>query len=159
MYWVDGTGDPKARADEAVKTVASLLAGGVRPVIWLPLAFDPGGRHGGEPRYGLLDPDGSVRPAGDAIRAMASAAGRGGSVREVRAASVSGVAVGGADSTMLVLWSDRQATVAAPPGEGATARTVGGERLSWDGNGLRLGSEPVLLTVPTGLDRAVRLVG
>jgi hypothetical protein len=159
MFWVDGNDDSKARADEAVKTVALLLAGGVRPVIWLPLAFDPGGRHTGEPRYGLLDPDGKVRPAGDAIRAMAAAAGRGGSVREARAASISGVAVGGADSTMLVLWSDDQAaTVAAPPGEGATARTVAGETLSWDGNGLRLGPDPVLLTVPTGLDRALRLL-
>jgi hypothetical protein len=159
MFWVNGTDDPKARAAEAVKTVASLLAGGVRPVIWLPLAFDPGGRHIGEPRYGLLDPDGRVRPAGDAIRTMAAAAGQGDSVRDVRAASVSGVAFGDADSTMLVLWSDGQATVAAPPGQGATARTAAGESLSWDGNGLRLGPDPVLLTVPTEFDRAIRLIG
>lgn len=159
MFWVDGADEPQARADEVVKTVASLLAGEVRPVIWLPLAFDPGGRHAAEPRYGLLDPDGGVRPAGDAVRSMAAAAGQASSVRGVRSASVSGVAFGGAGRTTLVLWSDGEATVAAPPGEGAKARTVGGDALPWGASGLRLGSEPVLLTVSTGLDHAVRLIG
>jgi hypothetical protein len=158
MFWVDGADEPQARAQEVVKTVASLLAGEVRPVIWLPLAFDPGGRHAGEPRYGLLDPDGRVRPAGDALRSMAAAAGQARSVREVRSASVSGVAFGGGAQTTLVLWSEAGAALAAPPGEGASARTVAGETLPWGESGLRLGPEPVLLTVPTGLDRAVRLI-
>jgi hypothetical protein len=159
MFWVGGTGQPQARAGEVVKTVASLLAGGVRPVIWLPLAFDPGGRHGDEPRYGLLDPDGAVRPAGDAVRSIAAAAGRASSVRAVRSPSVSGVAFGTTASTTLVLWSASQATVAAPPGEGASAQGAGGEPLPWGAGGLRVGTEPVLLTVPIGLDRAIRLIG
>jgi hypothetical protein len=159
MFWVGGPADPQARAGEVVKTVASLLAGGVRPVIWLPLAFDPSGRNAHEPRYGLLDPDGAVRPAGEAVRSMAAAAGGASSMRAVRSATVSGVAFGAADSTTLVLWSTGEATVAAPPGEGASAQGMGGETLPWDAGGLRVGTEPVLLTVPIALDRAIRLVG
>jgi hypothetical protein len=158
MFWVGGPADPQARAGEAVKTVALLLAGGVRPVIWLPLAYDPAGS-AGEPRYGLLDPDGTVRPAGDAVRSIAVAAGRGKAVQEVRSASVSGVAFGAAGSTTLVVWSSGQATVAAPPGAGASAQGVGGQTLPWGAGGLQVGTEPVLLTVPIGLDRAIRLVG
>jgi hypothetical protein len=80
-------------------------------------------------------------------------------MRAVRSATVSGVAFGAADSTTLVLWSAGEATVAAPPGEGASAQGVGGETLPWDAGGLRVGTEPVLLTVPIALDRAIRLVG
>jgi hypothetical protein len=158
MFWVGGSDQPQARAGEVVKTVASLLAGGVRPVIWLPLAYDPAGS-AGEPRYGLLDPDGTVRPAGDAVRSMAAAAGRASSLRAVRSTSVSGVAFGAAGSTTLVVWSAGEATVAAPPGGGASAQQVGGQQLPWGAGGLRVGTEPVLLTVPIGLDRAIRLVG
>jgi hypothetical protein len=160
QFWVDGTDQPDARADEVVKTVSSLLAGQVRPVIWLPLAFDPGGRHGGEPRYGLLDPDGAARPAGDAVRSIAAAAGQASSVHAVRTASVSGVAFGGGDRTTLVVWSDGdQANVSPPPGEGARAETVAGQTLAWGSDGLRLDAKPVLLTVPTAPDHALRLLG
>jgi hypothetical protein len=159
MFWVGGPDDPQARAGEVVKTVASLLAGGAQPVIWLPLAFDPGGDNAAEPRYGLLDPDGAVRPAGNAVRSMAVAAGEASSVRAVRSASVSGVAFGRSGSTTMVLWSDGEAAVAAPPGDGASARTAGGQTVPWGASGLRLGSEPVLLTVPAEPDRALRLIG
>jgi hypothetical protein len=58
-------GDGKtAGADELRRVVGSLLERGVRRVIWLPLAFDPGGRNPHEPRYGLLEPDGAVRVTG-----------------------------------------------------------------------------------------------
>jgi hypothetical protein len=160
MFWVGGADQPDARADEVVKTVSSLLAGQVRPVIWLPLAFDPGGRHTGEPRYGLLDPDGAVRPAGDAVRSIAAAAGQASSVRAVRTSSVSGVAFGGAGRTTLVVWSDGgEAIVSPPPGENAKAETVAGESLAWGSDGLRLDAKPVLLTVPIAPDHAVRLLG
>jgi hypothetical protein len=160
MFWVGGDDQPDARADEVTKTVSSLLAGGVRPVIWLPLAFDPAGRNGDEPRYGLLDPDGTARPAADAIRSIAAAASQASSVRPVRAGAASGVALGGADGTTLVVWSDGAgATVAAPPGDGAKATTVAGEAMAWGSAGLRLTAKPVLLTVPIAPDRALRLIG
>jgi len=160
MFWVGGDDQPDARADEVTKTVSSLLAGGVRPVIWLPLAFDPAGRNGDEPRYGLLDPDGAARPAGDAVRSISAAASQASSVRPVRAASASGVALGGAGGTTMVVWSDGGgATVAAPPSDGAKATTVAGETMIWGAAGLRLTAKPVLLTVPIAPDRALRLIG
>jgi hypothetical protein len=160
MFWVGGDDQPDARADEVTKTVISLLAGQVRPVIWLPLAFDPAGRNGDEPRYGLLDPNGTPRPAGAAVRSIAAAASQASSVRPVRAGSASGVALGGAGGTTLVVWSDGDgATVAASPGDGATARTVSGETMAWGAAGLRLTAKPILLTVPIAPDRALRLIG
>jgi len=140
--------------------VALLLAGGVQRVIWLPLAYDPAGS-AGEPRYGLLDPDGTVRPAGDAVRSIAVAAGRVSSIQGVRSASVSGVAFGAAGRTTMILRSDADAAaiVAAPPGQGATARTAGGQQVPWGAGGRRLGQEPVLLSVPAAPGRALRLIG
>jgi hypothetical protein len=94
------------------------------------------------------------------VRSIAVAASQASSVRPVRAASASGVALGGAGGTTMVVWSDGgDATVAAPPSDGAKATTVAGETMTWGAAGLRLTAKPVLLTVPIAPDRALRLIG
>ncbi len=59
QFLKDGSLTDEKRAQEMVKTVSVLLAGGVRRVLWLPLVMNPVGRNSNEPRYGLLNPDGS----------------------------------------------------------------------------------------------------
>ena len=74
QFLKEGTLTDEQRAQEMVKTVSLLLAGGVRRVLWLPLVMNPVGRNSNEPRYGLLNPDGSTRLTGTAFTAMAQAA-------------------------------------------------------------------------------------
>jgi hypothetical protein len=163
MFWRGGPqdqrGDQQLRADEATKVVALLLAGGVRRVTWLPLAVQQAGdgEGEGELRFGLLDDNGAVRPAGEAVRSVAAAAA--GSVwRALPSPTVSGVAFGKQDSTTLVLWSEGSATVPGPPPAGAKATAVSGAPVAWGRSGLNLGSEPVLVSIALPLDNALDLV-
>jgi hypothetical protein len=61
-------------ADETVQTSAALLAAGAALVVWLPMAFNPSGRNPDEPRTGLLEPQGEVRPTGERYAELAEAA-------------------------------------------------------------------------------------
>jgi hypothetical protein len=108
-FWPGGPADPETLAAAVTKTVAGLLGGGVRRVIWLPLAYNPGRRQDGELRFGLLDPNGG-------------------------------------------------ATLPAPRTPGSKATGLTGEPLPLGPGGLRLGRQPVLVTVPAGLAEAVRMV-
>ncbi len=157
MFWQGGTADQQARAGELTKTVALLLAGGVRRVIWLPLAADPNGRNADEPRYGLVDPDGKVRATGAALAALVAAT-RGASVQSLNQAGVRGVAFGHSGSSTLVFWSDKGTTLPGSAPTGAVAENVGGPRVDWGGGGLRLGGQPVLVAVPRPLTEAVGAV-
>lgn len=73
QFLKDANLSDEIRAQELVKTVSILLAGGVRRVLWLPLVMNPNGRNSDEPRYGLLNPDGSSRLTGTAFASMAQA--------------------------------------------------------------------------------------
>ncbi|MGZ4666268.1 MAG: hypothetical protein ACXV5Q_14865, partial [Frankiaceae bacterium] len=125
LFWADGAPGDEARADEVVKVTTGLLAGGVRQVTWLPLAFDPTGRHSDEPRYGLLDPDGSVRASGQAFRSLAEISG-GATVRGVHSAKLVGAAFGRAGGTTFVVWSSNGSTVpvSVSPASAGPAGTV-----------------------------------
>jgi hypothetical protein len=158
MFWRQGSGDQRLRAAEATKTVALLLAGGVQRIIWLPLATSREVTdEDGELRFGLLDGNGAVRPAGAAVRSIAAAAA-GAKARQPATGSVSGVALTRNGSTTMVLWSDTGATLANPNRPGSKATAAGGAPVSWDPGGLRLGSEPVMATVPLTVDEALRLL-
>jgi hypothetical protein len=158
MFWRQGSGDERLRAEEATKTVALLLAGGVQRVIWLPLATSREVTDGdGELRFGLLDGNGTVRPAGEAVRTIAAAAA-GAELRPPATGSVSGVALAKDGSTTMVLWSDAGATLANPNRPGSKVTAAGGAPVSWDPGGLRVGSEPVMATVPLTVDEALRLL-
>src|SRR5581483_8642365 len=63
QFWPDAPSDPSLHATETKKVVWNLFAAGVDRVIWLPLGYNPNGRNATELRFGLLDPDGRLRPA------------------------------------------------------------------------------------------------
>lgn len=157
MFWQQGTSDQKARAGELTKTVTLLLAGGVRRVIWLPLAADPTGRNADEPRYGLVEPDGTVRSTGVALEALVKAT-RGASVRSLDRAGVRGIALGRSNGSTLVFWSDKGTTLKRGEPTGSVAAQVGGSPVQWGGAGLQLGAQPVMVDVPGPLDNAVSMV-
>jgi hypothetical protein len=161
IFWRGGPqeqrDDQRLRANEATKVVALLLAGGVRRVTWLPLAAHQE-HNAGELHLGLLDESGAVRPAGEAVKDLAAAAG-GSAWRPLSAGLVSGVAFGKGHHTTLVAWSDHGASIPGPPRPGTTVMTVDGTRLQWGTSGLRLAAQPVLISVPLGLEDAVGLVG
>ena len=154
-FWPGGPQDQRLRADEVTKAVTTLLAGGVRPVIWLPLASS----RDDELRFGLLAPDGSVRPAGEIVADLA-AAGRGAVMRPVGRDGVSGVAFGQGGRSTLVIWSDHGVTLPAASAPGLDARTLdGGAPVAWGGSGLRLGPQPVRISVARKLEDALKLLG
>lgn len=157
-FWPDAPDDKQVQAAEVTKMTALLLGGGVRPVIWLPLSFSPGGRHDSEIRFGLLDPDGSTRPSGDAFARLAAAA-EGASVRPVSAGAVAGVAFSRGDQSTLVLWSETGGTLPAPPMPGAAATDTRGAAVAWGQAGLQLGPQPVVVSGPAGLAASLRLPG
>lgn len=161
MFWRGGPqdqrNDQRLRADEATKVVALLLAGGVRRVTWLPLAAHQEGDDGGELHFGLLDEGGAVRPAGEAVRELSAAAG-GSAWRALPTGLVSGVAFGKGRRSTLVIWNDRGAIVPGPPRPGMKAMAVDGTPVPWGADGMRLGSEPVLVSVQLGLEDAVSLL-
>lgn len=104
QFLKNGDLNDEQRAQEMVKTVSILLAGGIRQVLWLPLVMNPDGRNKDEPRYGLLDPDGSERPTGVAFAAMAQAA-TGATTTTVSGKGLNGVAFEKNGSSQAFIWS------------------------------------------------------
>lgn len=157
MFWRDGPADQQVRAGEVIKSVVNLLAGGVRRVIWLPLAYNADSSTGrGEIRYGLLDPDGRVRLAGKALHKVAAAA-QGASWRAVSTSTLTGIAFGRRNKSTLLLWSDRGATLPAPKQPGIQAEGIDGTQLPWASAGLRLTPQPVLISVDAEVKDALRI--
>lgn len=72
IFWRGG--DETALAGEAAKLTSTLLAGGVRRVIWLPTAHDPEGRKATEDRWGLFGVDSQPRAFALHFRDMARTA-------------------------------------------------------------------------------------
>ncbi len=94
----------QVRSNEMVQTVSTLLGGGMRQVIWLPLVSNPNGRNSDEPRYGLLEPDGSVRSTGQAFQAMSKAAA-GSTVTPVSGNGLTGGAFESGGQTTAFVWA------------------------------------------------------
>ncbi|MEV0731389.1 hypothetical protein [Polymorphospora sp. NPDC050346] len=124
QFWRDGDGDAASRAGEMTKVVTALLAGGIRQVMWLPLAYNPNNRAGSEVRYGLLDPDGAEREAGRIMEVLV-AASRGATVTAVSRDAVTGVAFERAGATTLVLWSPAGTSASLPATPGLRAGPAG----------------------------------
>ncbi|MCA1842659.1 MAG: hypothetical protein LC792_05610, partial [Actinobacteria bacterium] len=154
LFLPDG-GDERAQASEAAKLVARLLGGGASRVIWLPLAYNPEGRHDTEVRSGLLDPEGRVRASGRLLGDLAQAA-RGATWRALARPGVAGLAFDRPGHSEVVVWSDQGATLAVPAPPGAEARDLDGRPLPWGLAGLALGPQPVELRGPPALGAAVR---
>ncbi|MGI8698516.1 MAG: hypothetical protein ACR2J0_05140 [Mycobacteriales bacterium] len=158
QFWPDGPADESVRGAEMVKSLALLLGGGIRRVIWLPLAFNAEGRQPAELRFGLLDPKGVVRPAGRAFATLVSAA-RGASWQPVRVAGGgAGVAFARAGSTVLVVWGGSGARLRPLPGAATSVRTVTGDYVPVPPGGLSLGTLPVVVSVAGDVSVAIRMV-
>lgn len=135
--------------DEVTKTVALLLAGGVRKVIWLPLSAPDGNK-----RYGLVAPDGSVRPAGVAfarIKQLSDAA----TAYPVPGGKLSGVVLAGRGRTTVLAWSDGGTTVAGSWLQGATVGDLTAAGTRQEG-GVRVGSAPVVISTPATAAQTMR---
>jgi hypothetical protein len=156
-YALDDGVDAQHRAGDVVKLATQLLAGGVSPVIWLPTAVNPTGRHADEPRYGLLDPSGAVRPAGAAFAALAQAA-RSATIRRVDGDGLEGVAFAGHGRSTLVVWSDTGGRLLPRPRATATAASAAGGTLTWPSWGLVVADQPVLMAVAAPLPKAMRIL-
>ena len=159
MFWRDGSGDERERAGEVVKAVTTLLAGGVRRVIWLPLAYNAeSGDERGEIRYGLLQPDGRPRLAGAALRGVARASSSAAS-RAVSTEEVTGIVLGRKGQSTLVLWSDRGANLSKAKQAELRVQGMDGRQLPAVPGALRLTSQPVFITVMAAPSEALRVVG
>jgi hypothetical protein len=136
--------DPVVVADEMTKVAGRLAAGGIKEIVWLPLAFNPGNRAGAEVRYGLLDPDGRERPAGAMLAGLAGAA-RGATAAPISQDGLAGVAFTGRAGTTMVVWS-----VSAPVKVDLPARSLSGVAASDS-----VGPSPVLVESDQPLDKAL----
>lgn len=121
-------------ADETVQTSAALLAEGAALVVWLPLAFNPSGRNPDEPRTGLLEPQGEVRPTGERYAELAAAA-RDAVPVPVATDDVVGVVLEKPEGSIAFVWS---------LGGEVDAETAGGE--------LRLTQAPTRVEVEGSVD-------
>lgn len=128
QFLVDGDPTDAERAQEMTRTVSLLLAGGLRMVIWLPLAVDAQAQgSSGQPRSGLLLTDGTERPGAKAFAAIARAAS-GAVVTPVRTSTTTGVALTRSGRTTAFLWAvsgsvalpSTAGTTTDPSGEGVT---------------------------------------
>ncbi|WP_374968284.1 hypothetical protein [Terrabacter sp. BE26] len=154
QFLKDGSLTEDQRAQEMVKTVSILLAGGIRRVLWLPLVMNPTGRNSEEPRYGLLDPDGSTRLTGTAFETMARASA-GATASPISGKGLSGVALEKNGRTTAFVWSaGGDVRISLLPGE--SVRQVGAQ------GGPAPGGSAVIASAPTQIDSnrsASELVG
>jgi hypothetical protein len=144
-FFRDAELDETQRADEVLKTVSLILGEGVHLAIWLPLAFDPGGRNPDEPRFGLLDPDGSVREAGRLVQAMAAAA-RGAKIVKIDHNGLAGVGFDKGVTSTVFVWSDG-ATATVELGAGESASPAGDDGPGSAGRKQTVGADPVRLSL------------
>ena len=151
QFWKGSDAEDTERSNEIVKSLTLLLGGGLRAAIWLPLAFNPGGRNSDEPRYGLLNADGSQRVAGQMMAAMVKAS-RGANATAVAAHGLTGVAFDHGSSADLFVWasgSSARVTLAAGDAVGGVGTTPVAKTASGT---VQVGASPVEISVHTGLD-------
>ena len=139
------TSDDATKSEEVLKTMSLVLGEGATVAIWLPLAFDPGGRNSNEPRYGLLEPNGQVRQAGRIFQAMVEAS-RGAKAVMVSANGMTGVGFDKGTTSTAFVWSDGHAVVQLP--DGAKAASVESLDKPTGGATTTLGPTPQRLTLP-----------
>ena len=156
VAWPDDSFDTGRHAAETVKLLVTLLTSGVRRAIYLPAAYTPGGLRAKEVWRGLFLPSGRARPAAAAYAALvAAASGPDVRWRAVRHAGLAGVGFDRQEAAVVLVWSEGGSTLAGPAPAGVVATSVGGARRTWDSGGLRVGTDPVLISWPAGLDAAL----
>lgn len=153
-FWQSPTATATQRADDMTRSLALLLAGGVRRVLWLPLASNESNRHGEEVRFGLLDPDGTVRAAGVTMRAMVQAT-QGATISPVRTGRLEGAAFRRSGQTTLVVWATG-GQVQLDVGTGAHTAQVGAGFAPAAITLVRIGAAPVLVQTTRSLGDVLR---
>jgi hypothetical protein len=153
-YWPSSIpGNDDAHAAEAVRTAASFLAAGVTPVVWLPLQY--GGNNGSERTLGLLNDDGSPRPAWTAwLRLTDATSGSNVRLAPYRGSGLTGLVAGTAAQTTLIVWSASSATLPRIPA-GFAASTLFGSSMAVGPGPVVVGTTPVFLSGPLSMQAAV----
>jgi hypothetical protein len=152
IFWPGGNEDDVAA--ETAKTTSLLLAGGVRPVIWLPAAADPAK---GGVRWGLFDADGRPRLAADVFLHLARAATASDALR-LSGGTFDGAAFAHDGRTYVMLWSDDGTRLTRQPPAGTTASRLDGTPLAWGPAGLRVDHTPVVVELAGPAETARELV-
>ena len=157
-FWKDSTATEATRTSEMVHTVALLLGGGVRRVLWLPLATSASNRHGQEIRYGLLDPDGTVRPTGTAMSQLVELS-RGATIYPIGTRTLNGVLFDDGSQRSVLVWAG-QGTTTLAIGPGATVRTPGEPTgAPSSAPGVAVTSAPVLVTTREAVAQVLHSLG
>ena len=156
LFWPGGPGDEGELAGETAKVTALLLAGGVRPVIWLPAIADVAGK-GDELRWGLFDTAGQPRPAAGTFHQLAAEA-TGSTTSALPDGALQGIALARDGRTSMTIWSDKGTRLAGAPPPGARASSLAGKALAWGPDGLRIDANPVVVEMSGPLDTALGLI-
>lgn len=153
-YWPSSIpGNDDVHAAEAVRTAASFLAAGVTPVVWLPLQY--GGNNGSETTLGLLNEDGSPRPAWTAwLRLTNATSGTSVRLAPYRGSGLTGLVAGTATQTTLIVWSATSATLPRIPA-GFAASNLFGSNMAVGPGPFVVGASPVFLSGPLSMQAAV----
>jgi hypothetical protein len=155
-FWKGADVGATQRADEMVRSLVLLLAGGVRRALWLPLAASQSNRRGEEVRFGLLDPDGTVRATGVTMSAMVEAS-RGATMSAVRT-GLQGVAFQRSGQTTLVVWATA-GVVRLDAGTGARTAQLGAGFAASTAASVQIGSQPQLVQTTRSLTELLRGAG
>lgn len=142
-FWKDATATDASRAGDMVRTLTLLLAGRVSRAIWLPLATSGANRRGQEIRYGLLDPNGGMRPSGTAMQQLV-AASRDAKITRVSSGGLQGLAFVRNATSTLVVWAG-SGQVRLDVGAGAKQAAVGSALAAAPVPTVDVTQEPLLL--------------
>ncbi|MGV8908971.1 MAG: hypothetical protein ACOH1Y_08295 [Propionicimonas sp.] len=153
-FWKGADVAVTQRADEMVRSLALLLAGGVRRALWLPLAASANNRRGEEVRFGLLDPDGTVRPTGVTMSALVEAS-RDATVSPVGTGRLQGVAFQRGQQTTLMAWATG-GVVTLDVGAGGRTAGLGTGFVANTSSSVPISKEPLIVETSRPLAELLR---
>ncbi|MEZ0074727.1 hypothetical protein [Planotetraspora sp. GP83] len=154
-YWPGSDYDPVAHGVETAKLVATLLARGVKRIVYLPLNYKAGGAIVSTEHWrGLYGDDNVARPAKMVFDQFRQHFATGAWHPVTRPGLDGGIVDQGATSA-LVVWSTGGGTVSLPrPADGSPAAITvttlpAGQSRTWSsGTPLDVGAEPLIVTFP-----------
>ncbi len=103
VAWPGRDYTPESHADETARLLAGLLAEGVSPALYLPVAFTPApGKQ--QVFRGLIEPDGTELPAANAYRTVRDLVS--GDWQPLDISGLSGIAADQRDTTRALVWTE-----------------------------------------------------
>ncbi|MCA0181035.1 MAG: hypothetical protein LCH77_15910 [Actinobacteria bacterium] len=115
--WPGGDYTEAAHGAEVARLLGTLLTEKVSPIVYLPLAYTPGGATKVEIFRGLVSPEGADLPSGQIYQRYAEALRGSTSITEVSVPGGSGVVILGGGANLAVIW----------PASGKTLTIAGSE--------------------------------